>query len=310
MNRFIDERLSGLSAKPSLVRQAMSEDEIELRILRRYVEQHRAAEIADPERRNKCARELDMRHVIAEITGESGAGLEYAARLWHGRLAPQQSNSKGPLRPCSNSQINQADHRFHARAYTDAGNAPAWERIRHLETRQAVTARVERELEQKFKILYSHPQMQRDFDRWKSEGADVASFCIGVIFLDVDDFKKLNARFTESVVDRTLLPDLQRLVAGFCLHRGAAYRHGGEEVVILLPNCPLDETATFANKIREQIEGKIFRVDQDTVQMTVSVGVAVWPHHGDKLGTVIERANREERMAKEQGKNRVCVAAV
>ena len=56
----------------------MIDDEIELRILRSYVEQHRAAELADPVHCNKCARELDMRQVIAEITGESGSELEYA----------------------------------------------------------------------------------------------------------------------------------------------------------------------------------------------------------------------------------------
>ncbi len=286
----------------------MTEDEIELRILRSYRDQHKAAELADPERRNKCARELDMRQVIASITGESGRELEYTTRLWHARLAPQQSGSKGPLRPCSDSQINKAAHGYHARAFTDADKAPAWERIRELEARQPSLSKTERELEQKFRILYSPAQMQRDFDRWVSEAAEVAGYSVGVIFLDIDGFKQLNTTFTEAVVDRTLLPDLQRLVAGLCLHRGAAYRYGGEELLILLPNCPLDEAAAFAQKIRGQIAANTFRVQEQAVQVTVSVGVAVWPLHGDTLAMIIERANREERIAKEQGKNRVSVA--
>ncbi len=232
----------------------MTEDEIELRILRSYVDQHKAAELAD---RNKCARELDMRQVVASITGESGRELEYAARLWHGRLAPQQSASKGPLRPCSDSQINRAGHRYHARAFTDTDKAPAWERIRELEARQPVLARTERELEQKFRILYSPAQVQRDFDLWVSEADQATGYSVGVIFLDVDGFKQLNARFTESVVDRTLLPELQRLVRDLCLHRGAAYRYGGEELLVLLPNCPLDEAAAFAQFGR----GTIFMFD-------------------------------------------------
>lgn len=289
------------------VRDPMTEDEIELRILRRYVDQHKAAELADPERRNKCARELDMRQVIASITGESGPEVEYAARLWHGRLAPQQPGSKGPLRPCSDSQINKVAHRYHVRAFTDADKAPAWERIQELEARQPALARTERELEQKFRILYSPAQMQLDFDLWVSEAAGVTGYSVGVIFLDIDGFKQLNTTFTESVVDRTLLSDLQRLVAGLCLHRGAAYRYGGEELLILLPNCPLDEAAAFAQKVRGQIAANAFRVQGQPVQMTVSVGVAVWPLHGDTLAMVIERANREERTAKEQGKNRVSI---
>jgi diguanylate cyclase (GGDEF)-like protein len=302
LERRRHERLLASTRKP------VTDDEMELRILRQYVDQHKAGELADPERRNKCARELDMRDVVSSLIGESGPELDYAARLWHGRLVPQQSGSKGPLRPCSDSQINKAAHRHHARAFTDAGRAPAWERIRELEARQPTLAGPERELEQKFGILYSPAQMQRDFDLWISEAAEVREYSAGVIFLDVDEFKQLNTTFTESVVDRTLLPDLQRLIAGFCLHRGAAYRHGGEELVILLPNCPLDEAAAFAEKVRRQIAANSFRVDEKSVQMTVSVGVAAWPRHGDTLAKVIERANREERTAKEKGKNRVSVA--
>jgi diguanylate cyclase (GGDEF)-like protein len=289
-------------------RKSVSDNEIELRILQRYVDQHRAGELADPERRNKCARELDMREVVASITGESGPEPEYTARLWHGRLAPQ-SGSRGPLRPCSDSSINKAAHRYHARAFTDADRAPAWERIRELEARQPAPSRGERELEQKFRILYSPAQMQPDFDAWVSAGTEVADYSVGVIFLDIDGFKQLNTTFTESVVDKTLLPDLQRLVAGVCLHRGAAYRYGGEELVILLPNCPLAEAASFAEKVRAQIAANAFRVHEQPVQMTVSVGVAAWPLHGDTLAKVVERANREERAAKDQGKNRLSIAA-
>jgi diguanylate cyclase (GGDEF)-like protein len=150
--------------------------------------------------------------------------------------------------------------------------------------------------------------MQRDFDIWVSQAAEVTGYSVGVIFLDVDGFKQLNTTFTESIVDRTLLTELQRLVAGLCLHRGAAYRYGGEELLILLPNCPLDEAAAFAQKVRAQIATNTFRVQEQTVRITVSIGVAVWPLHGNTLATVIERANREERAAKEEGKNRVLVA--
>jgi diguanylate cyclase (GGDEF)-like protein len=286
----------------------MTDNEIELRILGSYVEHHRIAEIADPQRRNKCAREIDMRQVIAKITGESGPELEYAARLWHGRLAPQQSGSKGPLRPCSDSQINKADHRYHARAFMDADKAPAWDRIRELEAQQPVPAQVERELEQKFGILYSPAQLHRDFDIWASEANGIEDYSVGVIFLDVDDFKRLNTTFTESVIDRTLFPELQRVVRDLCLHRGAAYRYGGEELLVLLPNCPLDEASAFAEKLRGRVAAHRCRVQEQVVQVTVSVGVAVWPRHGDTLAAVIERANREERTAKEHGKNRVSIA--
>jgi diguanylate cyclase (GGDEF)-like protein len=184
------------------------------------------------------------------------------------------------------------------------------ERRRHEQLVSSAPHRIseERELEQKFRILHSPAQMQRDFDRWVSEAARIVDYSVGVIFLDVDDFKQFNTTFTESVVDSTLFLDLQQIVAQLCMQRGAAYRYGGEELLILLPNCSLSEAAAFAHKIRRRIEENTFHVQEQTVKMTVSVGVATWPVHGDTLKMVTERANREERTAKEQGKNRVSVA--
>ena len=287
----------------------MTDEEIELAILRRYIEQHKVGELADPKLSNKCARELDMRDVIRRITGESGPEMEYTARLWHGRLAPQHAASKGPLRPCSDSRINNGEHRYHARAFINAGKAPAWERIRELEAQRPLPAHAEREFEQKFRILYSAGQERRDFDLWIAEAAEIDGYSVGVIFMDVDDFKRLNTTFTESVIDRTLLPELQGVVRGLCLHRGAAYRHGGEEFVVLLPNCTLEETSSFAEKLCNHIAAHQFRVEEQAVPMTVSVGAAVWPLHGGSLEAVIERANRAERTAKEEGKNCVRTAS-
>ncbi len=287
----------------------MTDDEIESEILRKYIAQHRSGELADPERRSKCARELDMREVIQSITAESGPELEYTARLWHGRLAPQHPTSKGPLRTCSDSTINKGEHRYHARAFTDGDRALAWERLRDLEARNPPANKVEKEREQKFGILYSVAQEQRDFDSWTTEASGIEGYSIGVIFIDVDDFKALNTKFTESVIDRSVLPALQELLRGMCLHRGAAYRHGGEEIVVLLPNCGLEDATNHAEKLRYQIEVNRFHVDEQDVPLTVSLGVAIWPFHGDSLESVIEKANRAEHVAKDEGKNCVRVAS-
>ncbi len=169
--------------------------------------------------------------------------------------------------------------------------------------------RIEKEFEQKFRILYSPAQEQTDFDSWVADGSRRAEYSIGVIFLDVDDFKKLNSALTESVVDRAILVPLQDLVRDFCMHKGGAYRHGGEELLIMLPNCDVQETLAFAEKLRGRIEAQDFLVDAGKSQrLTVSSGVAVWPLHGTKLATVIEAANGAESAAKRAGKNRVHLA--
>jgi GGDEF domain-containing protein len=131
--------------------------------------------------------------------------------------------------------------------------------VRRLRTFVATAPKLERELEQKFGILFSAAREQRDFDLWVADSAAATDYSIGVVFLDIDDFKKVNSTFTESIVDRDILPPLQRLLRDVSLHKGSAYRHGGEELVVILPNFDLDETAAFAEKLRARIETQRFR---------------------------------------------------
>ncbi len=94
----------------------MTDDELEVAILEKYVARHQEAETAEQRSTEKCARELDMREVLHELTSEKGANLDYLADLWIGRLAPRSPGvSQGPLRPCSDSNLNTSAHKFHAR---------------------------------------------------------------------------------------------------------------------------------------------------------------------------------------------------
>ncbi len=111
----------------------MSEDELEIAILEKYIAHY---ESVGDENRNKCARELDMREVLKEIEGVASEKVERHANLWLNRLAPRSPcKAKGVLRPCSDSNVSNTAHRFHARAFTDVINnqpSPAWDRVREL----------------------------------------------------------------------------------------------------------------------------------------------------------------------------------
>ena len=98
----------------------MTDDELELRILERFVARFDEGEIADPDRANKCARELDMRDVLRELTGKTGPALDSEARRWLMQLAPGRPDSdRGPLRLCSKNRDRESAHQFHARAFLD-----------------------------------------------------------------------------------------------------------------------------------------------------------------------------------------------
>ena len=116
---------------------AMNEDDLEIAILKKYIKQFEHVGENNP---NKCARELDMREVLREITGDHDKNLESSAKLWHNRLAPRNpGKSRGVLRPCSDSTIMNTTHKYHARAFRDSINnqpAQAWDRVRELQARQ------------------------------------------------------------------------------------------------------------------------------------------------------------------------------
>jgi diguanylate cyclase (GGDEF)-like protein len=275
----------------------MNDQELELAILQRYVKHHDAVGT----QAQKCARELDMKDVISAVIG--GPADEGVVQRWHSRLAPPSPYPPGLLRPCSDSTVNSGPHRFHARAWFEPGNTPAWDRITELTKQLPAEARPEKEKEQKFGILYSLRQATPDFALYSSGLSNDVS--VGVLFLDIDNFKGLNTRFTESVVDQEVLLPFQQLLSGMCLYRGDAYRHGGEEFLVLLPNHTPEEITQFAERLRRRIETEEFSVCHSHVTITVSIGIALWPQHGSTLVDLITKANKAEHEAKVNGKNRI-----
>ena len=120
----------------------MTDDQLELEILKRYVEHHDSVGTEA----DKCERELDMRHVISGITGTPTD--DETVKRWHARLAPPRPYPQGILRPCSRSNLNKGPHRFHARAFYEPGREPAWDRIRELEKQSHAPLPTEKEKEQ------------------------------------------------------------------------------------------------------------------------------------------------------------------
>jgi len=164
------------------------------------------------------------------------------------------------------------------------------------------------ELEQKFKILFSQPQEIKDFNSLYKNFDDF-TLKIGVLFLDIDRFKDLNIKFTETKIDVTILPEFQELIKKLIIYRGKAYRHGGEEFVIVLPNHHREETNNFAERLRKTIENYNFKVNDEKVNVTVSIGLAIYPDHGRSFDEVLNAANNAEHQAKQEGRNKVKISS-
>lgn len=157
-----------------------------------------------------------------------------------------------------------------------------------------------REKHQKFRVLDAPHLLASDLR------AEPGPLGFAAVYLDIDGFKSFNTRFTERVVDRTLLPDFHRLVDGLTRGHGHAYAEGGDEVIVLLHNASELLAVGFAETVREAVERHPFAVDGARVQLTTSLGLAC-SAEGHRPDDLPELANRAKAHAKRVGKNVVCV---
>jgi diguanylate cyclase (GGDEF)-like protein len=113
---------------------------------------------------------------------------------------------------------------------------------------------------------------------------------LALFLLDLDGFKAINDRLGHAAGDKLLQRVAERLRASI---RGGdtACRYGGDEFVLLLPDVDDEEHALeVARKIHARL-AKPYRLDDHSIAVTASIGVAVYPVDGMSQGVLIDRAD-------------------
>ncbi len=131
---------------------------------------------------------------------------------------------------------------------------------------------------------------------------------LGVIMVDLDHFKRFNDTFGHEAGD-TLLKELASLLQTHIRGEDIACRYGGEEFTLILPEGSGEITRQRAQFLKEAI--KHLDVDhrgQPLGRITVSMGVAVFPDHGQTGKALLEAADKALYVSKEEGRDRVTVA--
>ena len=129
---------------------------------------------------------------------------------------------------------------------------------------------------------------------------------LAIIFLDLDHFKLINDTLGHSVGD-DLLVYISNILKGLLRESDTLSRLGGDEFVILLPYIKNDDDANIiASKIQKTLEKK-HNIGTHQLYITSSIGVSMYPDHGETCDELIRNADTAMYEAKNQGRNRYTV---
>ncbi|XXF16043.1 GGDEF domain-containing protein [Pseudomonas sp. D1-36] len=151
--------------------------------------------------------------------------------------------------------------------------------------------------------LYNRRFMEETLKRELSKVARDA-VDLSVIMLDLDNFKKLNDLHGHSAGD-AVLRNTASLIISAIRATDVACRFGGEELMVILPDCSLDDALLRAESIRASLESMSPTDGTQTYSVTASFGVASATRNGINQAELIKAADAALYRAKRGGKNRV-----
>jgi diguanylate cyclase (GGDEF)-like protein len=126
---------------------------------------------------------------------------------------------------------------------------------------------------------------------------------LSLLLLDIDNFKNYNDKYGHMEGDK-VLAKMGKVIGKFLRKTDSAYRYGGDEFTVILPETGGKEAINVAERIRKGFESlTFFPTPEDKVYRTLSIGIT---HYipGEELSVFIKRTDKAMYMAKKQGKNR------
>jgi two-component system cell cycle response regulator len=144
-----------------------------------------------------------------------------------------------------------------------------------------------------------YSQLETEVDRFNRYKHPLA-----LLLLDLDHFKEYNDSYGHLEGDKVLVRFSQIIKS--CLRTNdSAYRYGGEEFTVILPETAGAEARTVAQRIRSALEAERFSPENGPdVQITISIGVTEY-HTKEELSTFIQRADKAMYISKKNGRNQV-----
>lgn len=158
--------------------------------------------------------------------------------------------------------------------------------------------------DEKFHILNAPTLFLPDL-RYYRDSCELRGRPLCVAYMDIDDFKQFNTEYGEPRIDRDVLPRFMSALEAHLYSHGNAYRYGGDEYVIILPNMSSSQSIDYLHSFQEILQTvEYFEIDK---RIKVSIGlfeVREDSHHTDREIEVL--AASAKNYAKGNKKN--CIA--
>jgi diguanylate cyclase (GGDEF)-like protein len=131
-----------------------------------------------------------------------------------------------------------------------------------------------------------------------------------LLFLDLDHFKSVNDQYGHLVGSKLIA------MAGQCLRENlrlidAAFRYGGDEFAILLPQTSRDSALYVARRIARAFHQRDWQPEENvSIQLRASIGIAGYPHDASTPQDIVQRADELMYQVKQSGRDNIAVAGL
>lgn len=125
-----------------------------------------------------------------------------------------------------------------------------------------------------------------------------------ILFLDLDGFKQVNDSLGHSIGDELLIVIAKRIVNALRSTQQNTHicRFGGDEFVLMLGNVNEKQAAQVSLRLLNKIE-RLVKLKHDELKISGSIGIAIYPQHGQDVDTLLRHADTAMYQSKGSGKN-------
>ncbi len=127
---------------------------------------------------------------------------------------------------------------------------------------------------------------------------------LSILFFDLDDFKMINDTYGHQAGDE-VLREVSEIMLSEKRSEDVVARYGGEEMVVILPETDRLNAQVLGERIRKRVEKTRFRFQGKKVGLTVSAGLASFPHDASTVEELVRCADKAVYRAKALGKNNI-----